>query len=956
MTSFIYYRIKNNLILYILLLVGAIIASSVFSSIPIYTNSILHKVLLEGIEQQYQETQIHPGTYTYRLNSSRSHTSDILVQMRAQNKASTIDLSVLSYQELVKSNNVRIEKRPGEINSMTCRLATLSDLSAHAQVISGRHFSNTGLDGDLVEVMVSKNALIDLNLILNTEYALQKNQQDILNIIVIGAFEPMEEAYYWQENVYEDLGASMIVHPDVFHQFIEEDNQVSIDSALLRVVYDYNELSNEDVEPIIANYNQEVLWAQNTSDYLFVDWPVTKTLETFQVNLSFIKRLFWILTIPIILVTVLYTWMISTIIAKNDANEIALLKSRGGATRQIFSIYGLQTIGMAVIAFIVGPFIGRQICLIIGASNGFLTFVNRNAVEVTIDSEAIAYSAIASAMFVIAVMIPTYLSCRLSIVQYKTKKNKVVNKSFYERIYLDVILLAVSIYGFYDQFNNQTLLSEAGADGDIVNPMIFILSSLFLLGINLLFIRLYPYLLKAIFALGKKIWNPVLYYSLINASRPEGTSKFIMLFIMMALSFGILSASQARTINQNEIDYMYYHNGADIVVKPYDDPNLVPRNFIDLTAQYLASGQDGIEHIVVDSVPYKDYQTLAGIESSTKVFSYDRATISKRGKDLDNTKILAIEPKGFVETGWYRDDMLPDYRNTYMNALLSVPNSAFLSSNLRDDYGFKAGDEITVEWDQSLKGGDEGSVSLIVRGFIETFSTYNPYIQPEINLYNEDEFNLVSSEISKVGFVLFNYHYLEDQLPPQNFDIWMKKSEGVTDNDIQAALLANDLEVDRVIYTNQQVIDAKNEPRLQGINGILTMGFLIILLITYIGYLIFWVMNIRSRALKFGIFRAIGMSSNQVYLVLLIEQVLMTGVAVLLGILSGILASRLFIPMLQVVSKLEKKVPQFIVIILKSDIEKITMISSFMLLTGLGVIVFIVRKWKVDQILKLGED
>lgn len=959
MISFMYYRVKNNLTLYALLLVGAIIASTVFSSIPIYTNSVLHRVLMEGIEQEYSQTGIHPGTYTYRLSSNRLKYNTVLDEMGNRitiDGDTSLKLPILSYQALAKSNNLRIEKRPGEINAMTCRLATLSDLNEHVEMVSGTSFSELGMDNGVVEVMVTRDAMIDLNLILDTTYSLEKNKQDILEIKVIGVFDPRVESYYWQNNIYEDLGSSIIVHPDVFDELILNNGEIDIDSAMVRRVYDYEAINNHDVATIIDQHNQEITWARDKSEYMFVEFSVIPTLESYLSDLTFIKRLFWILTIPIVIITGLYTWMISTLIIQNDQNEIALLKSRGSSGMQIFMMYGIQSLIMALIASIIGPFLGKQLCLVIGASNGFLAFVNRESVEVIVDAEAFLYGALAAGIFFIAVMIPTYFAGRLSIVQYKRKKNKVKGRSFYEVIFLDIILLGVSLYGFYDQMSNKELLSEAGGSGNLVNPMMFILSTTFLLGINLLVIRLYPYLLRGIFALGKKIWNPVIYYSLISAGRPEPTSKFIMLFIMLALSFGILNASQARTINQNEIDSLYYHNGADIVVKPYDDPNLVPRNFIDLTAQYMAAEDDGIEHIIVDSVPYSDYVTLEGVEAATKVFSYDRAIVSKSGRDLENTRILAIEPKGFVDVGWYREDMLPDYRNVYMNALISVPNSAFLSTNLHEDYGFEAGDEIIVQWDQSLKGGDEGYISLVVRGFIDTFSTYNPYIEPEINLYKEETFTLSSNEITKTGFVLFNYHYLEDQLPPQNFDIWLKKAEGVSDHEIQQQLSVNNLETDRVTYTNQQVISAKNDPTIQGINGILTMSFLIILLITCIGYLIFWIMNIRNRALKFGIFRAIGMSASQVYMILVIEQVLMTGVAVVFGLLTGIYASKLFIPMLQMVSEIEKKVPKFIVIILRSDIEKITVISSAMLLLGLTILIITVRKWKVDQILKLGED
>ena len=47
-------------------------------------------------------------------------------------------------------------------------------------------------------------------------------------------------------------------------------------------------------------------------------------------------------------------------------------------------------------------------------------------------------------------------------------------------------------------------------------------------------------------------------------------------------------------------------------------------------------------------------------------------------------------------------------------------------------------------------------------------------------------------------------------------------------------------------------MEQKNDPVLQGTNGILTVGFIVVLLLCTVGFLIYWILSIQSRALLFA--------------------------------------------------------------------------------------------------------
>ena len=156
--------------------------------------------------------------------------------------------------------------------------------------------------------------------------------------------------------------------------------------------------------------------------------------------------------------------------------------------------------------------------------------------------------------------------------------------------------------------------------------------------------------------------------------------------------------------------------------------------------------------------------------------------------------------------------------------------------------------------------------------------------------------------------------------------------------------------------TTQQLVTIKNDPMLQGTNGALTLGFIVTILVTAIGFLIYWIISIKSRVLQFGIFRAMGLSVKRLIGLLLAEQLLISGVAILLGIVIGGLASELFVPLLQMIYASAQQVPPFAVVMSSSDYLKIYGIMGVVLAIGFAVLGVLVSKIKIAQAIKLGEE
>ena len=99
-----------------------------------------------------------------------------------------------------------------------------------------------------------------------------------------------------------------------------------------------------------------------------------------------------------------------------------------------------------------------------------------------------------------------------------------------------------------------------------------------------------------------------------------------------------------------------------------------------------------------------------------------------------------------------------------------------------------------------------------------------------------------------------------------------------------------------------------------------------------------------------------GLSVKRLIGLLLAEQLLISGVAILLGIVIGGLASELFVPLLQMIYASAQQVPPFAVVMSSSDYLKIYGIMGVVLAIGFAVLGVLVSKIKIAQAIKLGEE
>ncbi len=929
MLTLLFRKMRSTRWMVLCLFIGFLLAAGMMSTVPIYMDSSLQRILIKDMQAYQEETGLYPGEYV--VTSS--------IPIKSSNEERRAAVSAMT--ELVSARTAKIDMPQANRKTIltddymyitsgkTARIKVLgmTGMEEHVTLLQGRMYS-PGLTADgAFEVICNEECLKTLDMSYGGTYQIQNSffsAAEPLFITVVGVFQQSSENdSYWSETMENYLNA-VFMDCDAFLGDYLDTGVATLSSAEERYSFDYQKMDLNSLDAVTKSIEEDfTLYPDNGMRF---SMGINDILSEYAVRAANLKSMLWILQIPTIVMLAFYLFMVSQLNVEQEKNEIAVFKSRGASSKQIFAIYAMEAGVLGLVTFITAPFIGLLLCNFLGVSNGFLEFVNRTGLSVKLSLDAFIYALIAVAIFFVTTMLPIIPASKLSIVKYKQSKARVVRMSLWEKLCVDIILIAGSLVWYFLTARSIRRLFEDGSyvsDGT-VNPLYFIFSTMLIMGAGLLFIRVYPYLLRLIYTLGKRFWTVPQYIAITSVARSQGgRERFLMLFLSVTFALGIFSANTARAINNSKSDRIYYSAGADIVIDAY---------------WRLDSVEDDTSYVEIDM---EDYENLSGAETATRVLRSDvSATYNGERSEIDPT-LMAIEPGKFAETAWFRNDLLPVHWWNYCAALADF-KPGVLASRSWEEKGVQLGDTISVK----LSGSDR--VDLTVLAFVDYW--------PGINPFETVEADPRSGETAVKDFLVCNYYYLRKVTELQPYQIWIKLADGAASEQLYADIEAKNLKIQRIIDSRQLLIKEKTDPALQGMNGALTLGFVVIMLMTVIGFLIYWIISIRSRTLQFGVLRAMGVTFREIIATLGWEQLLVSLVSIASGFVIGGIASDLFVPMFRTMYDASDQVPPFIVRGDPGDYIKMYVIIAVMLVGGFAVLGGIIRRININKALKLGED
>lgn len=942
--------IKNKW-LEISMLIGLVLTVALVSSMPIYTQAILQRMLVKDLQILQQKENVYPGSIyssvhmTPRLNvEGRVVRIGQIDDFMKHEVVKSFGLPAKVFVQARSSDIVHFDPAdPTEADATFMRegmVSAWSGLEKHIRLIDGRMPAKEPVNG-VYEAIVTTNALMNLKLALNVDFVYHvPNSTRTVTVKPVGVFnKKTDDDLYWNGGNLSVFNTQFVIDYDLFDRDFLKGNTIPVTSCSWYFALDYNKMELGSID----DYNITTGWIKNVLAHRFVnhnmETPALKVLSTYEHKETMLRKTLWSLNAPVLIMLAFYLYMVANLIMERQKTEIAVLRSRGASRLQILMGFVIEGIVLGGIALLIGPFLGMAFTRVVGASNGFMEFVQRSALHVKLTPEAYMYALVAIGGSIVMTLIPAFIATRVTIVGHKQQVTR-QKGSFWHRIFLDVILLAISWYGLHNFRTRTRNLLELGIDSNdfSIDPLLFLIPALFILGVGLFILRIYPLFIRLIYWLGRKWWPPSMYSTLIQVGRSSVQYQFLMIFLIITISTGLFSASAARTINLNSEQKVLYKDGAEIVFTSQWQNDAPP------PAPSMGGGSASStpkKMIQYTEPPFEPLKQLPGVQSMARVFVKQQATYVT-GVYSGTATLMGIDTDDFGRTAWFKDHLLPYHLNAYLNLIAKDPSAVLISRSLAKEEKLKIGDTIKISWD-TLDMRD-----VVVYGIIDYFPTFNPNIGSKAK--DEDPGKAPRLIVASLS-------YIQSFMWVEPYEYWVKlKNEAGAEAQFSKALVDNNVPVTSFMVAKDDVREIKNDPFHLSINGVMTLGFLISIIICFFGFLLYWILSLYGRILQTGILRAMGISFPQLIGMLAAEQVLTSGAAIGIGVIIGNVVSKLYVPLFQLSFNPGMQVPPFEVIIKQSDMLQIYTSVTLMVATGLTILGYMMSRIKIHQAVKLGED
>lgn len=626
-----------------------------------------------------------------------------------------------------------------------------------------------------------------------------------------------------------------------------------------------------------------------------------------------------VLILPVAGLVLYFVSLVAGLLVARQNQEDVTLRSRGMARMGVLGIHFTMWIVLAGIALGIGLALAPLLVNLVGRTTSFLRFDNpAGALDTVFTPTALLYGALTALLAASTGLYAAWRATANTITSFKTLSGR-AQQAWWQRSYLDILILIPAYYVLYSLIAKNGLTADAA--NPFADPLPFLGPTLFVLGNTLLFLRLWPILMRIgswWFSLGSGISAMMALRELTRSISRYRGGLLMMCFTLAVTGF---TASMASTLDRNLRDQVDYSVGADAVIVTATDANS------ESAAPDATTGQTTQNITGYNILPIDDLLKIDGIAAASRVGRYQMQVMFPKGP-VKGT-VLGIDRSSMASVTKYRADYAALPLSDTFNLLASNRLGVIVSEKLAIDNNLKINQEITYQVFAFNQWRQQDKVPIL--GIVKYFPTLDPRKEPFIITNLEPLFELATT-------------YLQ-------YDAWLALKPGVNADTVLAA--ANDLGYPVVSYkvTSQILRAAETAPSRRGVLGFLSVGFVASILLTLVGNIVQSAASFRAQAVQLGTLRAMGMGGASVaeYLVLSQGLAVVSGIAGGTGI--GALTTLLFLPLLDFGGGL----PPYQVRVSWGDILTVYAVFAGVLLFVTFLMTILLGRQRLSSMVKLGD-
>jgi putative ABC transport system permease protein len=931
---------------------GLMIASGFILSVPLYADAtyfrLLREELLAGRESDLIQKPVAyaPLSFVFEQkaagrNSPQWKNVEEVDRYLSNEALRTIDLPILQFVRRFRTDGYsmfppRDPNNPGTQYPLTsANFAFITPMEETVIIVNGappQPFVSLLREGGAIEAMVNESLANEFGVQVGDTYSLRMDDGQI-PVSIVGLWRSVDPtAPYW--DVKEE--SLLLVHEESYKGIISDQVGDELRNATWMIVAGGSSLHANDAAPLQARIQTIASRVDTLLPQTALIASPLEALARYQDNAPALTYLLFAFSVPILSLILAFIGLVAGLFVNEQRGEMAILRSRGASTLQVVGISLLQGMILGAVALAGGVGLAYLITHFIGKARSFLDFSAAGGLRVSMTPQILGYGLLGIAIILILqVLIPTLGAAGNTIVTYKQERARAFRTTWWQRYWLDVLLLIPAGYGLWQltQQSQKALEGTEGIPDPLQNPLLLLVPALGIFSVALFTLRIVPRLMQGLSRLLKPSKSVGMLMAARYLARTPALYSAPLVLLVLTLGLSAFTASLARTLDSQLDKQVHYRVGADM-------------NILELGTTFNRDNPDP----VYTFGPVEDHLSIPGVESASRVGRYKFSATAQTGS-LQGT-FLAIDRLTFPSAAYWQRDFAAEQLGVLMNELAANPTGVLVPNTLLTQQNLKIGDTLRLAVTTGVAGQSIPMEAPIVGSF-ELFPTWYPEDGIMIVGNLEELFLRAGAEYPHevwlgTGRVADPEHIA---YAVRGFSILLDQQAD------QSKLVQNGLNtiVEQWSSADLSIRLEQRRPERQGLFGLLSVGFISSALLTVLGFLLYALFSFRRRFIEMGMLRAIGLSIRQMTSLLAAELAFLVLLGISVGTALGVFASQLFVPFLQIGASTQSQYPPFQIEIAWLSISQIYVLFALLFIIALAVLSSLLVRMKIFQAIKLGE-
>jgi putative ABC transport system permease protein len=930
-------------------LAGLLTTTAIAMSIPIYADAVYQDILETQLGGAADDVNRRPPfgfmfRYIGSWEGPVAYENTLAVDEYLAGRAvADLNLPLELFSRYYKSVEVRLfrgeeSKYEGLLSSLAyVNFGAVSSLEEHIVLLEGRMPSGMLVNGR-VEVLVAESFANKLGLQRGETYLVFERVSTSLGevnveipVVISGIWRASDPGDpYWFYNISE-FDIVLLVDPQAFSHYILPSFHNEVNLALWYLVMDGSDVKASDVPQVVRRIMYTRQRAFNYLPGLRMDISPLEELRSYQEKYINLTRFLYTFSLPLMGMVLSFISLVSSMAIQQRRTQIITLRSRGATSLQLFGMAVFESVLLGGASLALAVPLAALIASLMGRTRSFLDFSAHLDLTVRIPDTAWQVGLLVVVFNLLAQALPMLDASRYTIVTYKQERSRQVRPPWWQRFWLDILILIPIGYGIY-------LLRKPGGhiaglpNDPFQNPLLLLLPALTIFGLTLVLLRLLPRLMQGLAWLAGRTAYVGILLAARRLARLGSDFNAPLILLVFTLSLSMFTASMAQTVDRYLVDKNYYEIGADVSLDETGELNPGLREFtfggnVSQASQESRPEPEGPRWFFL---PVSEHLRVPGIRAATRIGSA-QARLSLPGGAIQG-RYLGIDRLDFPKVSYWRDDFAPEPLGGLMNNLALTLEGVLIPRSLLQEHSLEPGDTLIATVNML---GEAYELEFMIVGVFDLFPAWDPQDGPLI-----------------VGNLDYLYERIGTVFP---YDVLVETEPGVAIDKIVEGL--DDLGIIVLNYnvSEQRLNQEQLRPERQGLFGLLSIGFLALAFLTVLGFFLYALFSFRGRFIELGILRAVGLSSGQLVLYLAGELVFLLLVGLGAGTGLGIWTSNMFIPILQMGSGPEASLPPFIIEIGWLPVFRIYLLFGLLFISALCTLSALLLRMKIFQAIKMGE-